>query len=279
MYHIGYISTMTEPTPLRRRHDGWTVERQRRFLATLAETGSPTVAAEQAGMSVQGAYRLRLHPGARAFRDAWDLAVRSALRMVESVALERALFGTSAPVVADGEIVGHRRVFSDRLLLRMLDRADRLAADDARVDARSAPGAPAAQDAALARLAAVPLAEPDLPELLPVQTREVERLDAAVPLDVYAEVNEARMDRRIRLLRARRGPQSFQASQPAGLRTPDAGLCAQIAAERAAAQRWLGLPPDKALLASTSIQLPPEGPAGAAPAPRRPAASRRLKPR
>lgn len=47
---------------LRRRHDGWTAERQRIFLNTLANTGRITEAAEMADITPRYAYRLRNHP-------------------------------------------------------------------------------------------------------------------------------------------------------------------------------------------------------------------------
>ena len=47
--------------PVRRipRTDGWTEEKQRRFIETLADTGLVNVAAKAVGMSRESAYRLR----------------------------------------------------------------------------------------------------------------------------------------------------------------------------------------------------------------------------
>lgn len=130
---------MNEPKPPRPRRDGWTVERQRAFLAALAETGSPTAAAEAVGKSVQSVHRLRKHPGASGFRAAWDLALRAAAQMLGAVALERAIYGTATPIVHQGEVVGERRVYSNALLLRLLDRAEARASDDTRyIDAKYA---------------------------------------------------------------------------------------------------------------------------------------------
>ena len=52
------------PVPLRARADGWTGERQARFVGKLAETGCVSAAARAVGMSRLSAYRLRARPGA-----------------------------------------------------------------------------------------------------------------------------------------------------------------------------------------------------------------------
>ncbi|MBO9576357.1 MAG: hypothetical protein J7494_11505 [Sphingobium sp.] len=64
------------PVSIRRRVDGWTPERRRDFLATLAETRSVTRAALASGLSKTAAYKLRNHPGAGDFAAAWEEAVR-----------------------------------------------------------------------------------------------------------------------------------------------------------------------------------------------------------
>lgn len=137
---------MNEPKPPRPRRDGWTVERQRAFLAALAETGSPTAAAEAVGMSVQSVHRLRKHPAATGFRAAWDLALHAAAQMLGAVALERAIYGTATPIVHKGEVVGERRVYSNQLLLRLLNQAESRARDDRvytqRAQFRSHPSGP-----------------------------------------------------------------------------------------------------------------------------------------
>lgn len=63
------------PVPRRYRRDGWTPERQRAFIAALAEWGNVTAAAEAAGMTPEGAYHLRRQPGAESFRRAWEAAL------------------------------------------------------------------------------------------------------------------------------------------------------------------------------------------------------------
>jgi hypothetical protein len=57
------------------RRDGWTAERQRRFLDTLWRTGSVSAAAASAGMSRESAYRLRRRKGE--FAADWNRALES----------------------------------------------------------------------------------------------------------------------------------------------------------------------------------------------------------
>ena len=57
------------------RRDGWTAERQLRFLAALAETASVSAAAAAAGMSRESAYRLRTRKQGALFAAAWDRAL------------------------------------------------------------------------------------------------------------------------------------------------------------------------------------------------------------
>jgi hypothetical protein len=57
------------------RRDGWTGERQLRFLDALAQTCSVTRAAAHAGMSRESAYQLRARREGALFAAAWDRAL------------------------------------------------------------------------------------------------------------------------------------------------------------------------------------------------------------
>jgi len=57
------------------REDGWTAERQLRFLDALARSRSITKAAAFAGMSRESAYRLRDRREGALFGALWDRAV------------------------------------------------------------------------------------------------------------------------------------------------------------------------------------------------------------
>jgi hypothetical protein len=64
-----------KPVPLRGRRDGWSAERQRAFIAFLAQGFRTGQAARMVGMSRQTAYSLRDREGAESFAAAWDAAV------------------------------------------------------------------------------------------------------------------------------------------------------------------------------------------------------------
>src|SRR5690349_15820368 len=68
------------PVPLRYRKDGWTPERQRRYVAALAETGHLGKAARAVGMTEQSAGKLRRRPGAASFAAACMAAYRAPRR-------------------------------------------------------------------------------------------------------------------------------------------------------------------------------------------------------
>jgi len=108
------------PVPRRARHDGWTPDRQRAFIAALAETGAVSLAAKAVNMSPEGAYYLRRQPGAEEFRAAWDAALDLGAEIVDGAALERSIHGVAVPVFHKGEQVGERRVFNERLTMFML---------------------------------------------------------------------------------------------------------------------------------------------------------------
>lgn len=59
------------------RHDGWTAERQLRFLDALARTRSVTRAAAAVGLTRKSAYRLRDRAEGALFAAAWDRTLRA----------------------------------------------------------------------------------------------------------------------------------------------------------------------------------------------------------
>ena len=64
-------------SPSRRiRRDGWTTDRQVKFIIALHKTRSVARAAAAAGMSRESAYRLRDRPGHSDFARAWDARSR-----------------------------------------------------------------------------------------------------------------------------------------------------------------------------------------------------------
>lgn len=105
------------PVP-RPRHDGWTPDRQSRFLEALAETGCVRAAASVVGLSDTSAYRLRKRWAP--FRVAWDAALARAGTDLEAIAYERLTKGRLRVRTKGGEELWSERVQSDALLLTLM---------------------------------------------------------------------------------------------------------------------------------------------------------------
>jgi len=109
-----------DPVPRKFRYDGWTPDRQRGFIAALAETGSVKAAARRINMSPEGAYYLRRQPGADGFRVAWNAALDHSVQRLEDIAMTRAIEGVAYPVFGAKGQIGTRRSYNDRLLMFIL---------------------------------------------------------------------------------------------------------------------------------------------------------------
>ena len=105
-----------------RKTGGWSGVRQRLFIETLAETGSVHVSAKAAGLSARSAYGLRVRSAA--FAAAWDAAQQLAVGRLSALAFDRAIHGRIEQVYHEGELVGEKRVPSERLLMWLLARLD-----------------------------------------------------------------------------------------------------------------------------------------------------------
>jgi hypothetical protein len=109
------------PVRRRPRHDGWTEEKQRRFIEALADTGLVSHAAKAVGMGRESANRLRRSPHGAAFARAWDAARLHAGAALEDIAFERAIEGVEHNVYNEyGEVVATKHVVNDRLLTFLL---------------------------------------------------------------------------------------------------------------------------------------------------------------
>ncbi len=106
---------------LRKRHDGWTVERQHKFLDCLGHTGCVTDASRIAGVSVTSARRLQNH--FPEFAKAWDAALKRAGQGLEAVAYKRAVEGRETIIIRKGKEVERRITPSDSMLSLLLKRA------------------------------------------------------------------------------------------------------------------------------------------------------------
>lgn len=115
---------LKKPVALRPRHDGWTPEKQVDFIEALAESGCVAHACQRVGMQPQSAYALRRRIDAQSFRVAWDLALDYAVQRLAEAALSRAIHGVAVPVFFQGEQIGERRYFDERLTRFILTRRD-----------------------------------------------------------------------------------------------------------------------------------------------------------
>ena len=109
-----------EPAHPRPRFDGWTAERQARFIQALGESACVAEACRAVGMSERSAYALRARADAVSFRNAWDAALGYAIRRLSDAALSRALNGVAVPVFFQGEQIGERRYYDERLTMFLL---------------------------------------------------------------------------------------------------------------------------------------------------------------
>jgi hypothetical protein len=112
-----------ELRPTRNRLTGWSAIRQRYFLATLAETGSVHLAADAARLSARSAYHLRTR--SPSFAKAWDTALQLSVGRLSAIVFDRAINGRVEQFYGrGGDLIGERRVPSDKLLTWLLARLD-----------------------------------------------------------------------------------------------------------------------------------------------------------
>ncbi|QJB68676.1 hypothetical protein [Parasphingorhabdus halotolerans] len=169
------------PVPRKRRKDGWTPEKQRRFIETLADSGVVIDAARAVGMSDTAAYKLRRAPGAEGFAAAWDAALCAASGRLADIAFDRAINGVDDVVLdREGHHVYTKRKYNDRLLMFLLRayRPDRYR--HAHRDMRALNEEPA--------VAATPPVAEALKRLGPAQPAEPEKLMSPDDLDVALTV-------------------------------------------------------------------------------------------
>jgi hypothetical protein len=105
---------------LRVRKDGWTAERQRDFLAALADSGCVSVAADAVGIRPRSAYRLRRHPAGAGFAKAWDEALMVAAGRLTAIAFERAVLGTPREIWRGGQLIAETSIPSDKMMMFLL---------------------------------------------------------------------------------------------------------------------------------------------------------------
>jgi hypothetical protein len=121
-----YCAPEFEPAHTRPRYDGWTPNRQVRFIEALAESACVVAACRAVGMSERSAYALRARGDAVSFRNAWDTALDYAVRRLSDAVLSRAINGVAVPVFFQGEQVGEKRYYDERLAMFVLRYRDPL---------------------------------------------------------------------------------------------------------------------------------------------------------
>lgn len=109
-----------EPIGVAPRHDGWNPDKQQDFIEALAESGCVAEACARVGMTTTSAYALRRRVDAGSFRLAWEAALDYAIRRLSDAAFARALNGVSRPVYFQGEAIGERRYYDERLTMFLL---------------------------------------------------------------------------------------------------------------------------------------------------------------
>ena len=102
----------------RYRHDGFSREKRKLFLKTLARTGCVKDACRKAGISDTTAYRFRGRDADLA--EKWDLALQLAAPRLEAIAFKRATEGTEEKVYREGKLVSVKVKASDAMLRLLL---------------------------------------------------------------------------------------------------------------------------------------------------------------
>lgn len=109
------------------RHDGWTPERQRLFIAALRQIGMVSAAAAAAGMSRKSAYALLKRAGPESsFARAWAEAQTAGRTKAWFTTIDRALHGVEEPYFYGGIQRGTRRVYDNRLLIAAFRAVERV---------------------------------------------------------------------------------------------------------------------------------------------------------
>lgn len=108
--------------PRKPRHDGWTEERRKIFLAVLRQSGCVIDACRVAGMSDTSAYRLREREPEIA--EQWDDALANGQRGLVAVAHQHAVVGKETIIYRDGEEVERRVAPSDSIMALLIKRGD-----------------------------------------------------------------------------------------------------------------------------------------------------------
>ncbi len=117
---VEHLLDFAPVTTASNRHDGWTPERQKLFIAALGVMGVIDRAAKAVGMSAKSAYKLRERPGAEGFASAWDGALFMGRQRAYDRAVDRAINGYTVPRFYRGKLIGTRHQFDNRMAMHAL---------------------------------------------------------------------------------------------------------------------------------------------------------------
>ena len=104
------------------RHDGWTPDKMRLFLARLAECGVVKEAFQAAAMSARAAYNLRDRDPL--FAAGWEAAGVMARSRLADEAYSRSINGVMERIYKDGAIIAERHRYDNKLTMSVLGRLD-----------------------------------------------------------------------------------------------------------------------------------------------------------
>lgn len=109
------------PVRRQRRPDGWTRDKQRLFIATLAQTGDGAESRVRVRHVAQGRVRSAPAPGGAGFAAAWDAALQQSMHRLLDEVTDRAINGTEDAIRdREGRVIGHRTRYNDRLAMFLL---------------------------------------------------------------------------------------------------------------------------------------------------------------
>lgn len=109
------------------RYNGWTADKQKRFLTALSRGHNITQACAIVGMSRQSAYALRDAARGAAFRLGWDAAILRARDVLADELMDRAFNGVRESVTHDDGRIVTRHRHDNLLAWKMLNRLDKRA--------------------------------------------------------------------------------------------------------------------------------------------------------
>jgi hypothetical protein len=113
--------------PDAQRYDGWTPEKQKRFLTALARGHNVTKACAIVGMSRQTAYALRDSARGAAFALGWKAAQLRSRDSLADELMDRAFNGVRESVTGDDGRITTRHRHDNQLAWKMLNRLDKRA--------------------------------------------------------------------------------------------------------------------------------------------------------